>query len=171
MEQISYGLALWLVELPELIGRDQPPAVRRRLYPPPGDDEQMREEWERLMVPELFALLASSRDIVRKDLGPLAKRLVEAEESFEDGELVVPPEHVNGWISALNAARLALGAIYEVNADDMSEDRHPVVFDAREAAIARIDVFAWFQGTLIHGTHPPPPADEEPPDEDPTASA
>lgn len=153
---IPFGLALWLVELPGLIGQDLPPEVRARLYPPPGSDEQMQVEWERLMVPELFALLASSRDVVLKDLAPLRSRLRKAEELFEDGELTIAPEHVNAWISALNAARLALGAQFEVTAEDMAEGREPVKFDAREAAIAKIDVYAWMQGTLIHGTFPPP---------------
>ena len=41
-------------------------------------DEQMQAEWERLMYPELFALLASSRDVVIKDLEPLRTRVLSA---------------------------------------------------------------------------------------------
>jgi hypothetical protein len=94
-------------------------------------------------LPELFALLADSKRIVEHDLASLAKA-----KRGPMWRLEIPAAHVTAWISALNAARLALGALFDVTADDMHPDREPT-YDERGLAILRIDLFAWLQGTLI----------------------
>jgi hypothetical protein len=130
-------------ELPSLLGADQPDVVKKRLFPDPSDDEAIAAEWRRAQHPELFALLADSKRIVEHDLASLAKA-----KRGPMWRLEIPAAHVTAWISALNAARLALGALFDVTADDMHPDREPT-YDERGLAILRIDLFAWLQGTLI----------------------
>ena len=81
------------------------------------------------------------RDLVSLKPGRLGSRLT------------IPAQHANAWISALNAARLALGAVHEVTATDMeSEDEPPL--DERGWAILRIHLYAWLQATLIDAAPP-----------------
>ena len=61
VRSVDPWLANVLLEVPDLLGPDQPPKVERRLFPLPSDDEEIQEDWSRLVAPELFALLASAR--------------------------------------------------------------------------------------------------------------
>jgi hypothetical protein len=137
-----------LRELPETLGADQPDVVKRRLFPDPSQDAEVAAEWRRAQHPELFALLADSRRIAERDLKSL-----KAERGGATWRLKIPAAHVAAWIGALNAARLALGALHDVTADDMGPDREPA-FDERGIAILKIDLYAWLQGTLIDAESP-----------------
>jgi hypothetical protein len=132
-----------LRELPSILAREQPDAVKRRLFPDPGGDPEAVAEWRRTQHPELFALLADARTIVERDLSSLT--------IDEDGSrFTIPAAHLNAWISALNAARLTLGATHDVTAADMESEDEPVI-DERSLAILRIHLYAWLQATLIEG--------------------
>jgi hypothetical protein len=132
-------LAPWfvgvLVQLPDLLDSDQPEEVSRRLYPDPSDDEEIKEAWDKFVRPELFALVASAREIVLQDIGNL--RLgADPDPRGEDSELLppgldvpglamctldIPGNHVQAWISALNVARLTLSTRFELEDNDMAE--------------------------------------------------
>lgn len=143
VEGIPPLLAQFVRELPGLLGADQPDAVRRRLYPDPSDDPEVAAEWRRAQHPELFALIADAKRIVESDLVTLARP--KRKRTFR---LEIAPAHAAAWISALNAARLALGAVNEVTAADLDPDREPT-YDERGLAILRIDLYGWLQATLI----------------------
>jgi len=132
-----------LREMPALLGADQPDVVKKRLFPDPSDDEAVAAEWRRTQHPELFALLADARTIVESDLSSLSRAF-----PSRTWKLEIPATHVNAWISALNAARLALGALNDVTAADMDPERG-IAEDARGLAILRIDLYGWLQSALI----------------------
>jgi hypothetical protein len=136
-------MAIVLRELPELLGSDQPEVVTKRLFPVPVDDPEAAAEWRRMQHPELFALLADARQVVESDLPALAR-------GRDAGtlRLDLPALHLHAWISALNAARLTLGALHDVTAEDLDPDNVPSR-DERGAAIVRIDLYAWLQSLLI----------------------
>jgi hypothetical protein len=158
-----------LIEVPELLEKPEGP-VRRRLFPEPSDEKRQRAEWARLVHPDLFALLASAREIVERDLKGL-----EPGASFQGiprWRLEIPPQHVNAWISALNAARLALGAL---NGIESEVDLHPdliakgekIEIDERTLAVIKINVLAELQQLLIldglpEGERPRAPEEEGP---------
>jgi len=138
----------WLVpllrELPGLLAPEQPHAVAERLYPDPTDNHRANKEWRRIVVPELRALLASARELVEKDLESLAP----AGKRKQSWRLVIPTVNLRAWISALNAARLALGARYHVEDVDLERESESID-DEREAAIWRVHVYGTLQATLI----------------------
>jgi hypothetical protein len=136
-------VAEMILELPDLLGADQPEAVRRRLFPDPTDDPDDAAEWRRAQHPELFALLADSKRIVESDLASIGPGPDAGTQRLE-----IPEAHVAAWISAINAARLAIGALHDLTAADMDPAREPT-FDERGVAIFRVDVYAWLQGLLI----------------------
>jgi hypothetical protein len=146
IENLDVWLLSILLEVPSLLGSDQPDAVRRRLYPYPGEDEEAQAEWERNVHPELFALIADARQVVGRDLAN-----VQPGAGGERGaRLRIPPEHHAAWISALNGARLALGALHDVDAADMALEQFEQ-WGPREEAIAKIELLGWVQGLLVEG--------------------
>jgi len=178
-------LAPWfvgvLVQLPDLLDPDQPEAVSQRLYPQPSDDDEIQKDWEKYVRPELFALVASAREIVLKDIGNL--RLgPDPDPTGDSGDLLppglamcsldIPGEHVQGWISALNVARLTLSTRFEVEDTDMVEpdlgeededeeieaedESFEEVFDTKRIAIAQIHLLGFIQQMLIEEENPPP---------------
>ncbi len=163
-DNLAPAFIMLLMELPELLGPDQPDAVKRRLFPDVTHDDDARDEWRRLVHPELFALLASAREIVQTDLAGLQPSDPEA--GFVTWRLEIPAAHVTGWISALNAGRLALGAAHEIeNADDM----HPefdsgdpdaeLELDEQRIAVVKIHLLGELQAMLIMDQHPSPEID------------
>ena len=169
------GLAPWfvgvLVQLPDLLDSDQPEEVSRRLYPDPSPDEEMRKEWDKYVRPELFALVATAREIVLKDIGNLHLG-PDPDPRGEDGDalfgglamctLDIPEKHVQAWISALNVARLTLSCHFGVEDTDMQEpdlddeDEDDPGFDARRIAIAQIHLLGFVQQMLVEEENPPP---------------
>lgn len=141
----AHGL---LLRLPDLSDPDVPGVAHGRLYPLPRDDEEHAEEWRRHVHPELFALLASAREIVGKDLAGARRGRLGSLKRMD-----IPPAHVPGWIAALNAARLRLAAEHSVDAAAMKADLASLPEELREP-VATIDFFGWFQQTLVEGIDP-----------------
>ncbi|MHC4971966.1 MAG: DUF2017 family protein [Planctomycetota bacterium] len=151
IEDLAPPFVFILLEMPGLLGPDQPDEVKQRLFPDPSEDDEIRKDWARLVQPELYALLASAREIVLRDLGKLAP-------SGGVCRLEIPAPHVNAWISALNAARLALGAVHGIEDED---DLHPfgdpddedddeaVELDDRRLAIVKIHLLGELQALLV----------------------
>jgi hypothetical protein len=161
-----------LVEVPELIDKPEGEA-RRRLFPEPSNDEKQKAEWERLVRPELFALLASAREILLRDLKGL--ELADPLGGVPRWNVTIPAQHMNAWISALNAARLALSAQHGIESE---EDLHPdleekdgkIELDERTFAALKINVLGEIQHLLIMDGLPegerPPRREEEGPGEE-----
>jgi hypothetical protein len=162
-----------LIEVPELLERPDG-EVKRRLFPEPSDDAKQKEDWDRLVRPELFALLASAREILLRDLRGLEP--AEPAAGVPRWSVTVPAQHVNAWISALNAARLALGAQFGVETE---KDLHPqleekdgkIEVDERTLAVIKISALADIQHLLIleglpESERPPLPEVEGPGEEE-----
>jgi hypothetical protein len=162
-----------LVEVPELL--DKPDGdVRRRLFPDPSDETKQKEDWDRLVRPELFALLASAREIVLRDLKGLEP--AEPLQGVPRWSVTVPAQHVNAWISALNAARLALGAQHGVESEQdmrpkLEEKDGKIEVDEKTLAVIKISALADIQAMLIldglpENERPPLPEVEGPGEEE-----
>jgi hypothetical protein len=136
-----------LMDLPQALQDDGNEKVRRRLYPEPSEDRAQQEEWARFVRPELFALVASAREIVSKDLA----RLSRAKGRQAVWNLKIPARHVSAWMSALQAARLALGARHDIGEAEM-EGRVTALDETRQLALAKIHILAWIQELLIEAT-------------------
>jgi hypothetical protein len=143
------GLAAWhvgiLAEVPSLLDPDQPDDVRRRLYPAPFDEEERNAEWRKLVHPELFALVASAREIVSRDLRGLEPGPAAAEPP--SWRMPIPAEHLRAWLGALNTARLTLGVRHGITEKDM--DGAPETWGEREIAVVKIHVLAELQQLII----------------------
>ena len=145
---IVFPLQPWLVpplrELPGLLVAEQPQAVEERLFPDPTDDRRANADWQRMVVPELRALLVSARELVEQDLQSLAP----TDATRRHWQLVIPMAHLRAWIAALNAARLTLGVRYQIEDEDLERESESIE-DERDEAIWRVHFYGSMQAALI----------------------
>ncbi len=118
--------------------------VRERLLPETCSEAEDEEHWRRHAVPELERLFASRAQLVRRDLAGLRK-LGKSDTQL----LLIPNQHVNAWLAALNAARLALFVLNELQASHLEADGFVGVTPKQQEAILRIHVLAEVQSVLL----------------------
>lgn len=118
--------------------------VRGRLLPETCDGEEDEQHWRQHAVPELERLFLSRAQLVRRDLAQMKKM-----PQSVNGLLLIPFEHVNAWLAALNAARLALFALNDMVAEHMTPEGFATATAKQQEAALRIDLLAEMQGVLL----------------------
>lgn len=121
-----------LQEVPHAADPDSHAAARERLFPAPsapGTEEEFREDWREYVQPELVHLFATARETVEQDLQTLSAELEKldargakspAEHEPTAVSLAIPRRHLDAWLSALNQARLALGAQHDIGEKEIN---------------------------------------------------
>ncbi len=136
-----------LQELPQILEqRDSPAAIERLIPDLMADNPDANDEWREMMGPELRHLFVSAGDTVLRDLATLKP----AGGKSENLQLLVPIIHVDAWISALNEARLILGALYEIQEEDLDLeiDTFDLSFE-KHKAILQVHLLGEIQQLLI----------------------
>ena len=118
--------------------------VRDRLLPETCSKEEDEEHWREHAVPELERLFLSRAQLVRRDLGALRKI-----PNTSNSVLLVPHEHVNAWLAALNAARLALFALNDMTAEHLEVEGFDKATPKQQEAILRLDMMAEMQAVML----------------------
>jgi len=118
--------------------------VRKRLLPETCQDEEDEEHWREHAVPELERLFLSRAQLVARDLKGLQKLAV-------DGSyfLLIVHEHASAWLAALNAARLAMFELSDLEAKDLSDEGFAKLSSKQQQAVARIDLLGYIQAVLL----------------------
>lgn len=116
--------------------------VENRLYPSPGGDPLLEEDWKALVQPELQEFFLSARGTVQSDLRRAAKK----DDTFF---MEIPPNHADAWLNALNQARLALAEEHRVEEKDLAREPHPDPSDPRSLALFQISFFGFLQECLV----------------------
>jgi hypothetical protein len=115
----------------------------RRLFPDltGGRESGADADWRELVRPELEEHFAQNRDVVEEDLQGIR-------DNGADGlEVEIPLAHLNQWIHALNQARLALNAQYDLGDRDLEEDTD---LSGEEAlALFRIQFYGLLQEWML----------------------
>lgn len=118
--------------------------VRERLLPETYDSAEDEAQWREHATPELERLFQSRLQIVRKDLA--AVRKLDAVDSWV---LFLPDTHANAWLASLNAARLALFVLNDLDATHLERDGDEECTDKQREAISRIHFLAEIQCILM----------------------
>jgi hypothetical protein len=142
-----------LCELERLLDPNQPEAVKRRLFPLPSDDATHQAEWARYVHPDLFALVASAREIVAEDLERLETPGPGDPDEGTGWRLSIPAPHVPGWISALNTARLTLAELHEIGEKELEQIEFDLLDDA-SMAVAKMRLYGWIQQLVLECQYP-----------------
>ena len=133
-----------LQRLDEILAQRDAPAAHQRLFPTPSADRQIQAEWEQFVTPELRQLFVSAGETVVRDLTTLAPDPVQPKQF----QVKFPAAHLEAWISALNQARLILGAQFEVTEPDMTrQDLDPR--EARDIGLLRIHLLGYLLQLFI----------------------
>lgn len=120
------------------------PRVRERLLPDTFDEESEQEHWQKHAVPELERLFATRAQVVRRDLAAM-KKLPKSSTQV----LFVPDHHTNAWLAALNAARLALFVLNDLEARHLEAEGFGTGTKKQQEAILRIHLLAEIQSVLL----------------------
>lgn len=117
-------------------------AASGRIYPNPVSGKgsgELCNEWREFVEPELRHLFEDAMATVEADLEQLSE---------VNTTVAVPARHVDAWLNALNQARLALAARFEITEEDL--DRRPRQIETeRDFAVFEIDFFAFIQENLL----------------------
>lgn len=142
---INPYLAVCLFDLPEILTRRDHPAANDRLFPPlTRDDKKSNSEWREMVGPDMRHLFVSAGETVTRDLTGLREDPLHAKHL----QVIFPAEHLASWMSAINEARLILGAMHQVTEDDMN-DRSPDPNDPKTLAIVKIHVLGELMAHLV----------------------
>ncbi|MHA3770131.1 DUF2017 family protein [Verrucomicrobiota bacterium sgz303538] len=145
IEDLDQFLAELLDQISTCADPGDSESVHDRLYSSPthGKEPEFDEEWKQYVEPELREHFQSALEVVREDLANSYSG-----ESASLQTLVVPVKHIESWIHALNQARLALGARYDVTEEDM--EKIPLGMGERELAIFQIHFYGYLQECFLH---------------------
>jgi hypothetical protein len=96
--------------------------VTDRLFPTltGGREPEAEEDWREYVTNDLEKQFRFAQDAVQQDLAKLA---VDAESGV--GEIRIPADHLEQWISALNQARLAIAARHHFTEREMEQGPEP----------------------------------------------
>lgn len=134
-------LAALIRELPDAPVTDDP-RVEARMFPDPGEGDDLCDDWQAFVAPELRDAFAGARDIVRADLETLQP----------DGglfRLTFPLAHADAWLGTLNQARLALAARNGFDERDLADEIPEDIRKPRERAIFQVHFYGMLQEWLI----------------------
>ncbi len=145
-EGISVLFVLMLQEVPAILEDRHSPAPRERLFPAPTEsDADWNESWQHLVTPELEALFHSAGETMARDMAAMSPQDKEA----TSYRVEISPAHVNAWISALNQARLILGARFNLTEEDLNDDTRVNLRDRRRVAAMKIRFLGIFLELLV----------------------
>ena len=121
------------------------PRVEARFFQTPSHDpdaEVLREDWKAFVQPDLHSAFASSREVVEADLRRAALT------PSGHRTLLIPRNHIDHWLSALNQARLALFEFHGFNEKEMSKQPENLE-DQRDYALLQVSIYGLMQEWLV----------------------
>jgi Domain of unknown function (DUF2017) len=116
-----------------------------RLFSSPAEpsEEQFLRDWAEYVQPELRYLFQSSRQTVATDLEK------SWEKSGRFGRLVIPLDHAEAWLNALNQARLVLATRFDFTDEELSFHTIPRSLSKRDLILVQINFYAAVQERII----------------------
>ena len=121
------------------------PEGSARLLPSPGDDEELRTDWEDLVQPELLRHFNAERSVVAEGLSQMRP----GRGKNPGWSLEIESAHTDAWLTTLNAHRLALVSEYHLTEEELSEKKEPDFSSERGFALIQVNYFAFMQECLI----------------------
>ena len=143
LREVHPLFATLLVDLPKVASRHK--KAQARLYPDPtggAGEEQLRRDWKEHVRPELERLFSTSRDIVARDLEGLGP-------NGHGTKVVIPTNHIDAWLNALNQARLVIVEENRFAESDLVQREPPDLATRRGLSLLKIHFYAHLQELLV----------------------
>ena len=122
--------------------------AHERLYSKPHDDpeDELNEEWETYVEPELRHLFQSATETVSDDLKGFVKTGEEEEAGYS---LSIPVKHLDQWLNTLNQARLSLSIRNRFTDEELAADFSPVINSKRDMQLLQIHIYGFLQEAFL----------------------
>ena len=121
------------------------PEGSARLRPPPGKEEELREDWRDHVQPGLRRHFDSERAIVVADIAGMKQ----GKGRSPLWSLEIPNKHREAWLTTLNALRLALACEHCFTEEELSHKSSPDLSTGRGLALMQVNFYAFMQECLI----------------------
>lgn len=141
IKSIPPVLAELLRQIPTSGERDSD-EIESRFFPEPSDDpdeHDLREDWKAHVEPELHGIFQNARLVVEADL----RGMKEDDDTFF---IEFSKRHAEAWLNALNQARFALVAQYEILESEMDGPKDGEILNERHLAMFQMN----FYGYVLH---------------------
>jgi Domain of unknown function (DUF2017) len=134
-----------LRQVPVCCELDEGSNAESRIFPAPAaaSEPDLLHDWNEYVRPDLQHLFISAKETVAADLSLLKMKVGHL------GRFLVPVEHGDRWLNALNQARLILAAKYEFSEAELSALESPKTFSQRELVLHQINFYAAIQERII----------------------
>ena len=143
LREIHPLFATLLVDLPKVASRHK--KAQARLYPDPtggSGEEEFRRDWKEHVRPELERLFSTNRDIVTRDLESLGP-------NGQGSKVVIPGNHIDAWLNALNQARLVIVEENKFGERELSGSEPPDLSTRRGLSLLKVHFYAHLQELLV----------------------
>ena len=118
-----------------------------RLLPPPGTDEELLMDWADHVQPDLRRRFQEDRLLVSHDIGTM--KLGKGKHPV--WSLEIPEDHVDAWLTTLNALRLAIVTEHGFSEEQLAHKTTPDLSTLHGIALLKVNFYAFLQECLLQG--------------------
>jgi hypothetical protein len=123
------------------------PEGSARLLPPPGTDEELLTDWSDHVQPDLRRRFDDDRSQVAQDIGTMKP----GRGKLPVCSLEIPIDHVDAWLTTLNALRLAIVTEHGFGEEELAHKTSPDLSTFHGIALLKVNFFAFLQECLLQG--------------------
>jgi hypothetical protein len=147
ISELDPFLAELLRQIPASASVENSPAAYKRLFTPPADSnhQQLCAEWKDYVQPELQRLFRSATETVAADL----KQLSGDDKGFANRTLIIPAEHADAWLNALNQARLSIAAKNEFSDGELGDNYRSPLGSRRDLSLFQVNFYGFLQEFIL----------------------
>jgi len=147
ISELDPFLAELLRQIPTSTSLENSPAATSRIFSPPADatHQQICAEWKDYVQPELQRLFRSATETVAADLQQLSGN----EKPFANRTLLIPAEHADAWLNALNQARLAIAARNDFTEGELGDNYRSPIGSRRDLSLFQVNFYGFLQEFIL----------------------
>jgi Domain of unknown function (DUF2017) len=147
ISELDPFLAELLRQIPASTSVENSPAAQKRIFSTPADSkhEQVCAEWKDYVEPELQRLFRSATETVAADLQQLSGN----EKTFANRTLVIPTDHADAWLNALNQARLAIAARNDFSDGELGDNYRSPIGSRRDLSLFQVNFYGFLQEFIL----------------------
>ena len=147
ISQLDPFLAELLRQIPASTSVENSAAAQRRIFSSPANEAEKEacSEWKTYVKPELQRLFRSATETVAADL----EQLNGNEKSFANRTLVIPQEHADAWLNALNQARLSIAARNDFTEGELGDNYRSPIGSRRDLSLFQVNFYGFLQEFIL----------------------
>jgi uncharacterized protein DUF2017 len=140
-------LAELLRQIPTSACVEKAPEAESRIFcsPAPPTEKKLCSDWRLYVRPELQRLFKSATETVAADLEQLSGN----EKTFANSTLLIPAEHADAWLNALNQARLVIAAKNGFTDGELGDNFRSPIGSRRDLSLFQVNFYGFLQEFIL----------------------